>query len=342
MTSMATHAKQERSLSRRQARCAVITVAVIAAALIASSAAGSYDSLWHLAAAKKVPLPRLNPVELDGALVGLNVIDVILTWCGYPLRWLRLIARLFGGGTVAANVAAGWPDPVGAFLRVFAPAVVVTITEAVRAVLLARYRDATGVRGVPVSRWLLAPWPTFILWRRMRLWNIRDYDAAVDMELARLDAIAQLEDRFTGKDWRIAAPRNLVWMLRAGVRMEDALAQVEALVAPQPAQEGPVPAGIPDKAGTTARKRDRKQAGTTARKGGAGTAPVPSAGEPLGLDAETRILDYIAEGKSASAAGRLAGCTASYGRQVARKHKELLTDAPRDVVDGPDSSEESS
>lgn len=335
MAQTAAHARPKHSLGKWQARGAILAVTVIAAALTAASAAGSYDSLWHLAVAHNVPLPRISPVELDGALVGLNVIDIVLTACGYPLRWLRMIARLFGAGTVGANVAAGWPDPVGAFLRVFAPAVVVTITEAVRAVLLARYRDAAGVRGVPASRWLLAPWPTFILWRRMRLWNIRDYNQAVDMELARLNAIAQLEDYFAGHDWRQTAPRNLVWMLRAGVRMEDALKQVAALTAP-PEPETPAAPEPVGETGTAATKQPRKKPGTAARNKRTAAAPEPVPDETVGLDAESRILDYIKSGKSASAAGRLAGCTPGYGRQVARKYKELQKDAPRDVVDGQD------
>ena len=54
--------------------------------------------------------------------------------------------------------------------------------------LLRRARDEDG-EGIPASRWLLDFRGTLRLWRRMKLWRIRDYAAAVDMELSRLDAI---------------------------------------------------------------------------------------------------------------------------------------------------------
>lgn len=74
----------------------------------------------------------------------------------------------------------------------------------------------------------------------------------------------------------------------------------------------------------------RKRRGATARKPGAATgrkqetatgsvtAPetLPEGGADL--DAEARVLGYLAEGKSASEAGRLAGVSDSRGRQIAR------------------------
>jgi hypothetical protein len=66
----------------------------------------------------------------------------------------------------------------------------------------------------------------------------------------------------------------------------------------------------------------RKPAGTTARKSGPATAPETDSD----VDSEALVLKYLAEGHSASEAGKLAGLSDSRGRQIARK---LATAAPR-------------
>ena len=195
--------------------------------LLAAAGASSYDNLFHLAVSRGVPIPHLSPLEIDAGLVVVIALDIVLTWLGYPIPGLRLLARILGVGTIAANVAAGWPDPVGSSMRAFAPVIIVAVTEAFRAFLLRRHR-AVDEQGIPFSRWMLAPWPTFVLWRRMKLWDIPGYRAAVDMELSRREAIVKLRMRF-GDNWKSAAPEHVVWKLRRGVRMPEALAQVREL-----------------------------------------------------------------------------------------------------------------
>jgi hypothetical protein len=196
--------------------------------LLAAAGVSSYDNLFHLAASRGVPIPHLSPLEIDVGLIVVIAMDIVLTWLGHPIGGLRLLARILGIGTIAANVAAGWPDPVGSSMRAFAPVIIVAVTEAFRAFLLRRHRDADE-QGIPFSRWMLAPWPTFVLWRRMKLWDIPGYRAAVDMELSRRQAIVKLEMHFGGK-WKTDAPADLVWMLRAGVRMPEALSRTAVLV----------------------------------------------------------------------------------------------------------------
>jgi hypothetical protein len=219
--------RRKRALGKWQLTAVVTVVGLVASVLVTYGAAGSYDSLMHLAVAHHVPLPRLNPVGLDGGLFGVILLDIVLTWAFHPLAWLRLTARLLALGTLAANLAAGWPDPIAVFLRIFAPALIVIITEAVRAVLLDR---ATETRDrIPLGRWLLAFPSTFKLWRRMILWRVNDYGAAVEQELGRRQAVVKLAAFYVGKDWRRAAPGDLVWMLRNGVRMDEAFARVAEL-----------------------------------------------------------------------------------------------------------------
>jgi hypothetical protein len=217
-----------RAIGRTAGVVAVVAIlGLLTLGLLAAAGVSSYDNLFHLAASRGVPIPHLSPLEIDVGLVVVIALDIVLTWLGHPIGGLRLLARILGIGTIAANVAAGWPDPVGSSMRAFAPVIIVAVTEALRAFLLRRHRDAAE-EGVPFSRWVLAPWPTFILWRRMKLWDIHGYRAAVDMELSRRQAIVKLEMQF-GSEWKSAAPADLVWMLRAGVRMPEALARVRDL-----------------------------------------------------------------------------------------------------------------
>jgi Protein of unknown function (DUF2637) len=204
-------------------RWAVVGVGVAAACLFGYGAAGSYASVTHLAAAHHVPLPRLVPVGIDGGLVGTVLLDIVLTWTGHPVWWLRWLARLLTAGTIAANAAAGWPDLVATGLHLAAPVMILAAVEATRSVLLRR--PVTGGprrEPIPLARWLLAPWATWKLWRRMVLWQVSSYRAALDTEQRRLRAQYRLRHRF-GQDWNCYVPDDLVWMLRDGVMLKEAL-----------------------------------------------------------------------------------------------------------------------
>jgi hypothetical protein len=315
MSGMANHARSRKlTLKKWQAVTVAAIVAVIAIALAVYAAAASYESVSRLAASRHVPLASLNPLGIDGGLFGVIVFDIALTWIHRPVTALRMAARLFAVGTIAANAAAGWPDPAGVGLRVAAPVLFVIIIESARTVLL--NRDRTDEGRIPAVRWLLAPWPTWKLWRRMKLWSdSRLPRQAVDAELA----VIRLAARY-GEDWEAKAPADLVWMIRAGVQTDKVLERVAELTKPEPE----VPSG------TGTRKRPRKRAGTAARNRRPANAGTSARGDAPDMDAEARILALIAEGHSASKAGILAGKSDSYGRQVAR----LARTAPQDIVDG--------
>ena len=83
---------------------------------------------------------------------------------------------------------------------------------------------------IPQERWLVAPWNTFRLYRRMAIFGPDGYLQALDQEKDRMIAIAKLKDRYGRRDWRHAVPRDLVWMLRKGVLLEEALPRVEELL----------------------------------------------------------------------------------------------------------------
>lgn len=310
-TAPSERARNSRRVLRKWHAAAVVSLlAAIGAGLAAYAAAASYESVSAAAVAHHVPLASLNPLGLDGGLFGIVVLDIVLTWTKQPVWWLRLTARLFAGGTIAANAAAGWPDPVGTGLRIAAPALFVLLVEVARFVLLRRNRaERPGGERIPAARWLLAPWPTFVLWRRMKLWRIRDYRTAVDIELSRRQAIVRLTVRYAGKDWRKAAPADVVWMLRNGVRMDGALARVAELTAPPPVPE---PAAKPG-------PRDRSARSAKTGPGARGTARRTGPADDLTMEARTlALLAGNPEMTGAEIARRL-GVKDSYGRKLKRR-----------------------
>jgi hypothetical protein len=246
MTGMGKHALSKlraglEDVRRRQSAAVTVLVVVIAAGLAAYCAAASYDTVSHLAARYGVALPRLNPLGIDGGLAGLIIMDIALTWLGEPIWWLRLAVRVFAAGMVGANAAAGWPSLTGTGLRIAAPVLFVIITEAGRTWLLRRLHAAERERRaaarkrrrdnrIPRIRWLLDFRGTFALWKRMRLWREPSYRVAVNMELERLAAIEKLAMRYGAEGWEQAAPADLAWMLKSGVRMPEALARVPELI----------------------------------------------------------------------------------------------------------------
>lgn len=79
-----------------------------------------------------------------------------------------------------------------------------------------------------MSRWLLAPWPTLRLWRRMVLWETRSYPDALRREQDRLLALCDLQDNYGGPmRWRWRAPRRERVGYKLGLR-----APVESTPAP--------------------------------------------------------------------------------------------------------------
>src|SRR5690606_33950891 len=123
------------------------------------------------------------------------------------------------------------------------PVLFITFIEAVRHAIRRRAGIAAGTvrEGVPVARWLLAPLSTFRLWRRMVLWQITSYPDALRAEQRRRHALALLDDHY-GRKWKSKAPADVVWMLRDGVMLDQALDRVTALTAPPEPAAPPRPA----------------------------------------------------------------------------------------------------
>ncbi|GAA2772249.1 DUF2637 domain-containing protein [Streptomyces rameus] len=195
----------------------LIGVVVTGALIIAGIGfAGSYAAVRELAIKKGFGnFSYVFPVGIDAGICVLLSLDLLLTWIRIPFPLLRQTAWLLTAATIAFNGAAAWPDPLGVGMHAVIPVLFVVAVEAARHAI-GRMADITAdkhMEGVRLTRWLLSPVPTFLLWRRMKLWELRSYEQVIKMEQERLVYQARLQSRF-GRAWRRKAPVESLMPLR--------------------------------------------------------------------------------------------------------------------------------
>ncbi|MER7480623.1 DUF2637 domain-containing protein [Streptomyces sp. NPDC126510] len=227
----------------------LIGVVVAGAVIIAGIGfAGSYAAVRELALKKGFGnFSYVFPIGIDAGICVLLALDLLLTWIRIPFPLLRQTAWLLTAATIAFNGAAAWPDPLGVGMHAVIPILFVVSVEAARHAI-GRIADITAdkhMEGVRLTRWLLSPVPTFLLWRRMKLWELRSYEQVIKLEQERLVYQARLRSRF-GRAWRRKAPVESLMPLRLakyGVPLAEtapaglAAAGIEpALIPPAPQQ----------------------------------------------------------------------------------------------------------
>ncbi|MFF3321170.1 DUF2637 domain-containing protein [Streptomyces sp. NPDC002889] len=191
---------------------------VVAGALIIAAIgfAGSYSAVRELAEKKGFgDFSVVFPIGIDAGICVLLALDLLLTWMRIPFPLLRQTAWMLTFATIAFNGAAAWPDPLGVGMHAVIPVLFVVSVEAARHAV-GRIADITAdkhMEGVRLTRWLLSPIPTFKLWRRMKLWELRSYEQVIKLEQDRLIYQARLQARF-GRAWRRKAPVEALMPLR--------------------------------------------------------------------------------------------------------------------------------
>ncbi|CAL9458859.1 hypothetical protein SUDANB6_02595 [Streptomyces sp. enrichment culture] len=228
----------------------VVTGAVVIAGI---GFAGSYAAVRELALEKGFgDFSYVFPIGIDAGICVLLALDLLLTWIRIPFPLLRQTAWVLTAATIAFNGAAAWPDPLGVGMHAVIPVLFVVAVEAARHAV-GRIADITAdkhMEGVRLTRWLLSPVPTFLLWRRMKLWELRSYDQVIKLEQERLVYQARLHSRF-GRAWRRKAPVESLMPLRLaryGVPLSDtapaglAAAGIEPALIPSPPRQDPAPA----------------------------------------------------------------------------------------------------
>ncbi|MGW0332255.1 DUF2637 domain-containing protein [Streptomyces sp. NPDC003011] len=192
----------------------VIVTGVVTIAAIGF--AGSYTAVRELARHKGFgTFSYIFPIGLDAGICVLLALDLLLTWTRIPFPLLRHTAWLLTAATIAFNGAAAWPDPLGVGMHAVIPILFVVSLEAARHAIgrIADITADTHIEGIRPARWILAPIPTFLLWRRMKLWELRSYEQIIKLEQERLTYQARLHARF-GRTWRRKAPVEALLPLR--------------------------------------------------------------------------------------------------------------------------------
>ncbi|MGW6567895.1 DUF2637 domain-containing protein [Streptomyces sp. NPDC054975] len=236
----------------------LIGVVIAGAVIIAGIGfAGSYAAVRELAVEKGFGnFSYFFPIGIDAGICVLLALDLLLTWIRIPFPLLRQTAWVLTAATIAFNGAAAWPDPLGVGMHAVIPVLFVVAVEAARHAV-GRIADITAdkhMEGVRLTRWLLSPVPTFRLWRRMKLWELRSYEQVIKLEQDRLIYQARLQARF-GRAWRRKAPVEALMPLRLakyGVPLAEtapaglAAAGIEpVLLPPQPVVAQAEPVQVP-------------------------------------------------------------------------------------------------
>jgi hypothetical protein len=235
---------------------AQIAVAAVVAVLSLALAGLAFTGMFPAVRDEMVPFfghrAWVVPVGVDVGIFALIAAALLLEWLDMPMPLLRHVALIFMGAQVWLNVAAANGSPTGIVGHASLPLLFITCIEAVRHAVRRSVGMALGtVRdGIPLARWILAPWSSFLMFRRMVLQRIHSYPNMVALELGRRNAIAQLQAT-NGTGWKAVTPGDLVWMLCKGVSVGDAITRVAELTGV------PVPGSIVLPAGPTGSYRGR-------------------------------------------------------------------------------------
>lgn len=191
----------------------VVTGGILIAAI---GFTGSYAAVSHLAEQKHFGwFATVFPIGVDAGIAVMLALDLVLTGCRMPFPLLRQAAWFLTAATIAFNAAAQWGDWLAVGMHATIPTLFIVVMEAARHAVgrIARIHAGAYYENPPLPRWILAPWPTYRIWRRMRLWNIRSYGDVIEMERDAKVLRATLKARH-GWRWRRTATQQETLALR--------------------------------------------------------------------------------------------------------------------------------
>lgn len=230
----------------------ILTVLAIAGGTILAGIGftGSYAGLVQLGEQHHFGwFARVFPVGIDAGIVVLLALDLHMIRKRSPWPVVRLVAHFLTVCTIGFNAAAApgtiRDDMVGAAMHGVLPVLFIVAVEAARRLLIKAARIEAGIEadGLPLHRWLLAPFSSWAMFRRMKLWGLTSYTQAVALERSRVVYQVML-DQLVGKERRKPTPAELLplTMARFGLSVDEALAlpeeaeEAERLRAEQKAQ----------------------------------------------------------------------------------------------------------
>ncbi|GAA1276868.1 hypothetical protein Psi02_00050 [Planotetraspora silvatica] len=196
----------------RRLTVAVIIAACLIAPLVLALAVlggiGSFATVRDLAEPWFGTNAWIVPLGVDVGVLTLLAWDLLMEFADLSWPILRWVAWAFIAATVVLNVAAAQGDPIAGVMHAAMPVLFITVIEGVRHLIRRWVGLATGSRRerVPLTRWLLSPISSFLLWRRMVLWNVTSYPRGLQLEYLHLHAISTLRQEHGRWLWRWRAP----------------------------------------------------------------------------------------------------------------------------------------
>jgi hypothetical protein len=184
-----------------------LTVTVVIGIMAALLALGGMTLSFRAVRAEMIPSfgarwAWMVPIVVDLVVFVFSGVDLVLARLGmsHPLARWTVYGATFG--TVWLNYSAGG-GTAGRVAHVLMPAVWVVFVELMRHVVRrqAKLSGASVREPIPGARWIVSPWPTLKLWRRMVLWRQNSYPHAIAMERVRLGAVAVARQMY-GRGWR--------------------------------------------------------------------------------------------------------------------------------------------
>jgi len=195
---------------------AVIVVGVATGGLALIGFANSFAAVSAAAEPSFGGLAVTVPLGIDLGIAIFAALDIVLARLDMRPKWARLVPWALTLATVYLNVA-GQHSWFARIAHAVFPCLWVLAVEAGVHVIRtrARLQSGTSMDRIRPSRWLLSPFATAALWRRMVLWEIRSYPDALAREQARVLARTDLADAY-GWLWRWTAPRRDRALYRLG------------------------------------------------------------------------------------------------------------------------------
>jgi hypothetical protein len=277
--------------------------ALAAAGVGALGLIASFDAVSEAAARWGFDEPWMLPVGIDVAIPVFTVANLLLIRMDMALAWVRFVPWVLTLVTCGLNVAAGnslWAKVAHGTM----PLLWVVFSEIGAHIYAVRIGAVTGRRmeKIRFSRWVLAPLSTFALWRRMTLWEVTSYSAALACERERLLARADLHERY-GWQWRWKTPRRERVMLRMG--------DLAPVTEPETPAELPVQTSLAPPAESKPRSPRRSPAKDKGR-----SKPVQRTTAELLAEARTATADWTDAQVNAEALRKELRCGSAPARQV--------------------------
>lgn len=193
---------------RRAVVIASCVVAPLVLALAVLGGIGSFGTISRIAHPWFGDRSWIVPIGIDLGILALLAWDLLMEFTGMAWPVLRWVAWSFIGATVVLNIAAAHGDPYAAIMHAAMPMLFITVIEGVRHLIRRWVGLTTNTRRdrIPLSRWALAPLSSWIMWRRMVLWNVAAYPDGLQLQYLYLLAVSRLKQQYGRWRWRWKAP----------------------------------------------------------------------------------------------------------------------------------------